>query len=200
MAMERNNNPTLFSEDFFKNYNIKYPIIQAPMAGGASCPTLVAAVAQAGCIGFLAAGYLSALEVEKLIVETKKRTKQIFGVNLFIYDKIHMAKTVKPQNISAIEKKLGIHKNKAYSEILLDEEIEQKIDLIIKHEIKIVSFTFGIPEKKYLEKLRKNNIYLIGNCTNIIEAKIIENAGFDALVAQGIEAGGASSFIFKSSC
>ncbi|MFE7403526.1 nitronate monooxygenase, partial [Streptomyces sp. NPDC057557] len=38
----------------------RYPVVQAPMAGGASCPQLVAAVAEAGGLGFLAAGYKTA--------------------------------------------------------------------------------------------------------------------------------------------
>ncbi len=196
MAQDTSGKPILFSEEFYKKYNIKYPIIQAPMAGGASCPLLVAAVAQEGCIGFLAGGYLNSLELEKQIIDTKKLTAKIFGVNLFIYDKIKVKNVLKPQNITVLEKEFGIHKNKTYTDIILDEELEQKINIILKHEIKIVSFTFGLPEKKYLEKLRKNNIYLIGNCTNIIEAKIIESEYLDALVAQGVEAGGhRSSFL-----
>lgn len=183
------NLPKIFSNDFYKLFHLKYPIIQAPMAGGASSPNLVAAVANEGILGFLAAGYLSTEIFEKQIIETKAKTNTIFGVNLFIIDPLIQNNFIKPENICAIEKELGIFKTKKIK-IHIDEEIENKIDIIIKHNVKVVSFTFGLPNKKLIEKLKKHNIYTIGSSTNIIEAKIIEDLGLDAVVAQGIEAGG----------
>ena len=61
-----------------------YPIIQAPMAGGASNPVLAAAVSNAGGLGFLAAGYKTAEEVRQEIEETRQLTKEPFGVNVFV--------------------------------------------------------------------------------------------------------------------
>jgi nitronate monooxygenase len=159
------------------------------MAGGGSSPLLVSSVANEGVLGFLAAGYLSAEALEKQILETKLKTNNIFGVNLFIIDPINKKNVLKPESICNIEKKLGIYRSKKLN-ISLDEQTENKIDLFIKHKIKFVSFTFGVPSKKLIDKLKKNNIYTIGSCTNIIEAKIIEEAGLDAVVAQGVEAGG----------
>ena len=159
------------------------------MAGGGSTPALVSSVANEGIIGFLAAGYLSAEMLEKQILETKLKTNNIFGVNLFIIDAINEKNVLKPENICNIEKKLGIYKSKKIN-ISLDEEVEQKIELLVKHNIKVVSFTFGLPSKNLIDYLKKNNIYTIGSCTNVIEAKIVEEAVLDAVVAQGVEAGG----------
>src|SRR5688572_12472117 len=64
--------------------NIKYPIIQAPMAGGVTTPELIAAVSNAGGLGMLGAGYMSPEEIQKNIQEIKQLTKNPFGVNLFI--------------------------------------------------------------------------------------------------------------------
>ena len=63
---------------------MEYPIIQAPMAGGASNPVLAAAVSNAGGLGFLAAGYKTAEEVRQDITETRQLTKKPFGVNVFV--------------------------------------------------------------------------------------------------------------------
>jgi len=52
------------SNHLFSSLGVKYPIIQAPMAGGPSSPALVSAVSNAGGIGFLASGYLSAAALE----------------------------------------------------------------------------------------------------------------------------------------
>jgi hypothetical protein len=60
------------------------PIVQAPMAGGASTPALTAAVADAGGYGFVAAGHLSAEGLREAIVTTRTLTGAPFGVNLFV--------------------------------------------------------------------------------------------------------------------
>lgn len=62
---------------------IRLPIIQAPMGGGATTPTLIASVANAGGLGSLAAGYLSPAEMRKTIKEIRSLTKHPFNVNLF---------------------------------------------------------------------------------------------------------------------
>ena len=60
------------------------PVIQAPMGGGPSRPELVAAVNEAGGLGFLAAGYKTVDEMTAEIVATKQVTDLPFGVNVFV--------------------------------------------------------------------------------------------------------------------
>ena len=60
------------------------PIVLAPLAGGPSTPELAAAVADAGGLGFLAAGYLSADALGERIERTRALTQRPFGVNLFV--------------------------------------------------------------------------------------------------------------------
>ena len=64
---------------------VKYPIIQAPMAGGASTPKLAATVSAAGGLGFLAAGYKTAEEMRNEIEEVRKLTGRPFGVDCFYF-------------------------------------------------------------------------------------------------------------------
>src|SRR5215218_4051752 len=59
------------------------PVVLAPLAGGPSTPELCAAVSEAGGLGFLAAGYLSASELGRRIERTRELTSRPFGVNLF---------------------------------------------------------------------------------------------------------------------
>lgn len=63
---------------------MRYPIIQAPMAGGASTPKLAASVSNAGGLGFLAAGYKTAEEMKDEIGQTRQLTERPFGVNVFV--------------------------------------------------------------------------------------------------------------------
>ena len=60
------------------------PIVLAPLAGGPSTPELAAAVSEAGGLGFLAAGYLSADALGERIARTRELTERPFGVNLFV--------------------------------------------------------------------------------------------------------------------
>src|SRR5690348_6939573 len=63
---------------------LRHPIVQAPLAGGASTPGLTAAVSEAGGFGFLAGGYLTSEALEARIEEVRNRTSAPFGVNLFV--------------------------------------------------------------------------------------------------------------------
>ena len=59
------------------------PVVGAPLSGGASTSALAAAVSEAGGFGFLAAGYKTAVEVQREIEQVRTRTQRPFGVNLF---------------------------------------------------------------------------------------------------------------------
>jgi nitronate monooxygenase len=61
----------------------RVPIVQAPLGGGPSTPRLAAAVAQAGGLGFLAAGYKTAEAVAADINGLRSLTREPFGVNMF---------------------------------------------------------------------------------------------------------------------
>ncbi|WP_186646641.1 NAD(P)H-dependent flavin oxidoreductase [Fluviispira vulneris] len=188
--------PKFLSHDFYAQHNIKIPVIQGPMAGGFSLPPLVSAVIKNNCIGFLAAGYLSAQVLEKQIVEVKNAANGLFGVNLFMVDKKKAVIYNKPEILAKIEKKLKIPIQKKIN-FAVNEDNDAKIDIILKQGVKLVSFTFGLPKKKWVEKLRDNNVYLVGSCTNIEEAKAVEKMGLDAIVVQGIETGGHRSSFLK---
>lgn len=63
---------------------IKYPIIQAGMAGGATTPELVSAVLNAGGLGILAASRLTSTQLREAILKIKSKTQNPFGVNILL--------------------------------------------------------------------------------------------------------------------
>src|SRR6476660_1881423 len=63
--------------------DLDVPVVQAPMAGGPSTPSLAAAVSGVGGLGFLAAGYKPPAAVLADIAATRDLTQQPFGVNVF---------------------------------------------------------------------------------------------------------------------
>lgn len=175
--------------------NIQYPIIQAPMAGGVTSSELVAAVSNAGGLGMIGAGYLTSSQLEKQIKEIRTLTDKNFGVNLFVPTPYEMDK-----------KKLETA-NQYLHEILTELEIKdeppqlptyeadlntfhEQIDILIEEKIPVCSFTFGLPSKEVETKLKQNSSLLIGTATTVQEALLNEKAGMDAVVVQGVEAGG----------
>lgn len=175
-----------------ENLGIRYPIIQAGMAGGITTPELVAAVSNAGGLGTLGAGYLSAEQTRDSIRKIKQLTDKPFAVNLFTPE----TPEVRDAEISqANEWLLPFREALNISEVPDIREIgtagfEQQIEMIIDEQVPVCSFTFGIPAQKTLQQLKEKHIVLIGTATTVEEAKANEESGMDMVVMQGSEAGG----------
>ncbi|MDR4894539.1 MULTISPECIES: NAD(P)H-dependent flavin oxidoreductase [unclassified Chryseobacterium] len=178
-----------------KKLGIQYPVIQAPMFGVSTVQMAVAA-AKAGCLGSLALADLSADQSVELIREMKKLTDKPFAANIFVH---HI-----PEVTDALKEKYGktklfieqLAKENAIEVHLRDlEEISvngyhEQVDAIIQENCKILSFTFGNLDDQSIQKLKENGVTLIGTCTSVREALLLENSGIDIICVQGIEAGG----------
>lgn len=171
--------------------NVSLPIIQAPMSGGATTPELVAAVSNAGGLGSFGVGYMQPEDIRAAIKKTRLLTKKPFSVNLFVPEK-HEAL---PENILAMQSILTTVT--AELNIIIDiptapylPSFDEQMKVIIEEKIPIVSFTFGIPDQKYLSILKRNKIIVIGTATSVHEALLWQMHGAHLIVAQGAEAGG----------
>lgn len=170
---------------------IQHPIIQAPMAGGATTPELVAAVSNAGGLGSLGAGYMAPDDIRRAIKKIRELTNKPFSVNLFIPQE-HEASQEQIQNacndIQQCSKELG-QKTKPVS-APYTQSFEEQIRVVIEENVSIFNFTFGILDEIWIKQLRSNNTLLIGTATTLLEAQALEEHGVDMIVAQGCEAGG----------
>lgn len=174
---------------------IRYPIIQAPMAGGVTTSELVAAVSNSGGLGMIGAGYMTPNQIREQIREVKKLTKKPFGVNLFVpvpYTVNGDVLIKTKQILHPIEKKLKVPAGELripnFQEDL--EAFNRQIEVMVEEGIAVCSFTFGIPNKEILALLKQHSIAAIGTATTVEESLLVEKAGFDAVVVQGSEAGG----------
>jgi nitronate monooxygenase len=174
-----------------KILGVRIPLIQAPMAGPVTTPELIAAVANAGGLGSLGAGYMNPNDMRNTISAIRQLTDKPFAVNLFVPEN-HSASVEQLKTMQTIltnvcqELKIEIDVPRAPFLPAFDEQIE----IIIEEKIPICSFTFGVPSQTSIAKLKKQNIILIGTATCLEEAKLLENSGMDIIVAQGSEAGG----------
>jgi nitronate monooxygenase len=167
-----------------------HPIVQAPLAGGPSTPELTAAVSGAGGLGFLAAGYRSADAARSDIARTRELTPAPFGVNLFFLSETaveHDRVSVYAHRLEPEARRYGIELGEARFE---DDAFDAKLALVLAARVPIVSFTFGCPSSDVIERLHERDIAVWVTVTEVEEAIVAGDAGADALIVQGVEAGG----------
>ncbi|MFJ9924809.1 nitronate monooxygenase [Streptomyces misionensis] len=170
---------------------LPHPIVQAPMAGGVSVPELAAAVSGAGGLGFLAAGYKTADGMYQEIKRLRGLTDRPFGVNVFM---------PQPEHAESGAVEVYAHQlagEAAWYETELgdpdggrDDGYDAKLAVLLDDPVPAVSFHFGVPSPEALERLRRAGTVTLVTATTAEEALAVERAGADAVIAQGVEAGG----------
>ena len=171
--------------------NIEHPILQAPMAGGGDTPALVVAVCEAGGAGSIGGAYLAPEQITAAATAIRGRTNRAFGVNLF-------APSVAPSLTNDASAALA-RLSPFFAEAGLQPptlpnasgyDFEEQLAAALDTGAAIFSFTFGIMPPAVIEAAKERGMFVMGTATTVREAIELENAGVDAVVAQGAEAGG----------
>lgn len=155
-------------------------VVLAPLAGGPGTPELAAAVSNAGGLGFLAGGYLTADELARRIARTRELTDAPIGVNLFVLRDAPVDEASLGRYARELEPEahaLGVELGEPRFE---DDELDGKLEVVADARVEVVSFTFGFPE-------RHDGWATV---TSVDEARGARRRGASALVVQGTEAGG----------
>ena len=169
---------------------LRHPIVLAPLAGGVTTPELVAAVGEAGGVGFIGAGYRTAADTAAQIDAVRALTAAPFGVNVFVprRDPVNPAALAAYLASLAPEaERLGVAVGEPRDE---DDAWEAKISLLTEHPVPVVSFTFACPPAAVVAALRAAGSEVWVTVTSAAEARAAREAGAQALVCQGAEAGG----------
>jgi nitronate monooxygenase len=173
-----------------RRLGLAHPIIQAPMAGGATTPVLVAAASEAGALGFIAAAYLQPEEIIEMGREVHARTSRPFGVNLF-------APLPAPDRPDDADRALAIVAE-AHAELGLPAptvpsssgfDFDAQLRAALEIRASAFSFTFGMLPAHAADAVHARDMFVIGTATTVEEAILLEASGADAVVAQGSEAG-----------
>ncbi len=181
------------SEQFMRRLGLKHPIIQAPMAG-TSTAELAAAVSNAGGLGSLGMAACSAPQARAMIERTRAQTAAPFNANVFCHQSVPRDPRREQQwlrHLAPLFEQVGAplptELKSLYESFLVDGAM---FDMLLEQKPAVVSFHFGLPERERVQALRRAGCYTVATATNLQEAARIEAAGVDAIVAQGIEAGG----------
>jgi len=166
-----------------------HPVVVAPMAGGPSTPAVVAVAAEAGALGFLAAGYKTAAQMEAEMDEVSRTTSGPFGVNLFVPG----TPTAQLDELRAYQRALAAEAEPlgvALGEPSWDDDHWQsKIDVLVRRQPAVVSFAMGCPSAGVLRAFSDAGTLTMVTVTSEHDARLALEAGSDLLCLQGTEAG-----------
>jgi len=172
-------------------WDIMVPIVGAPMAGGPGNPALAAAVSNAGGLGFVPAGYLSAERFAEDIAAARAATTGPLGVNLFV-PQPSVADWVQLDYYAEELEEIADHYQVEVGHPRFgdDDEWERKLEVVADVRPELVSFTFGVPPPDVIRRLGALGLLVMVTVTSAYEAGVAVAAGADSLVVQGPAAGG----------
>lgn len=180
-------------DHLLRKLGIELPIIQAPMAG-VSTAEMAAAVSNAGGLGSIGVGSVDADATRQMIAAVRAKTNRPFNVNVFCHRQAVADNAREAAWIARLDPEFARFGAKApkclteiYSSFLVD---YAKLAVLVAERPAIVSFHFGLPSREQIDALRAAGIVLMATATSLEEGRSIAAAGFDAVVAQGYEAGG----------
>jgi nitronate monooxygenase len=169
---------------------IQYPILLAPMAGGPSCPELAAAVSNTGGLGSLGAAYQGPVRIAEDLRRMRALTDKPFNVNLFALD-YGRQPALDPEPMLAVMREIYARFGLAPPQAPppASDPFPAEIEAVLEAPPAVFSFTFGIPPANIIGRLKERGIFILGTATTVLEGRRLFEAGADAIVAQGVEAG-----------
>jgi nitronate monooxygenase len=172
-------------------WDISVPVVGAPMAGGPGTPALAAAVTNAGGLGFIPAGYISAERFADDVAAARKMTTGPLGVNLFVPQPSvadWVALDYYAEELENVAEHYQVEVGRP--EFGDDDDWERKLEVVADIRPELVSFTFGVPPPDVIRRLGALGLLVMVTVTSAYEAGVAVAAGADSLVVQGPDAGG----------
>jgi nitronate monooxygenase len=176
---------------FTQRLNLKWPILQAPM-GWLSTPALAAAVSNAGGLGGLGMWGFSAEDAERRVAGFRQQSAGSLNVNYPLWPEPRIT----PEASEAMRKQLQPHYDAKglgavpKPEGAASEVSREHLAMLLRVRPQMVSFHFGLPGPEVMQAIKSAGIFVICSATTVAEAKLLEERGVDAVIAQGTEAGG----------
>ena len=171
-----------------------YPIIQGPL-GGLSSQRLTAAVSNFGGLGSFGAHSLAPDRIAEVIAQIRSLTTKPFAVNLWVSMEDDGARSSDERAFNRSLAPLAVHlaelgaARPEYTPYV-PTRFEDQARVLLDAAVPAFSFIFGIPPREVLDECRRKKIVTIGTATSPEEAAALDEAGVDAIVASGFEAGG----------
>jgi nitronate monooxygenase len=173
-------------------FGIDVPIVQAPMAG-AGLADLAIAVSEAGALGSLPCALLTPEQFRTQFGIIRQRTSRPINVNFFCHQTPEpnaAREAIWRRRLDCYYRELGIDPMAPVPTSNRAPFGEQFCALVEELRPKVVSFHFGLPDQALLARVVSTGAKIVSSATTVDEARWLEAAGCDAIIAQGVEAGG----------
>jgi nitronate monooxygenase len=171
---------------------VEYPIIQAPMAG-VQGSALAIAVCEAGGLGSLPCALLSPAAMREELGRIAARTSKPYNVNFFCHEPpVPNAEREASWRVALAPyyREFGLDLNAIPAAAGRAPFSDVAADVLSDFKPAVVSFHFGLPSADLLRRVRAWGAKVLSSATTVDEARWLEAHGADAIVAQGLEAGG----------
>jgi nitronate monooxygenase len=173
---------------------IDYPIIQGPL-GGLSTQRLTATVSNFGGLGSFGAHGLGPSAIKDVIAEIRELTTRPFAINLWVSTEDEGARTSGREEFARSLAHVARHIEALGAPLPeykphVPVRFEDQVRVLLDAKVPVFSFIVGVPPKEILEECRTQGIVTIGTATTAAEARVLDEAGVNVIVASGFEAGG----------
>ena len=168
------------------------PIIQAPMAS-AQDSAMVIAACRAGAVGSLPCAMLTVEQAEKEVATIREATDKPFNINFFCHKSpaVNTAADEKwLKTLTPYYREAGLDSSSLPEAAARSPFDESFCQLVEQCKPAVVSFHFGLPDVHLLERVKAAGCLIISSATTGAEAQWLAARGCDAIIAQGVEAGG----------
>lgn len=171
------------------------PIVQGPFGSGLSAVELVVAVSGAGGLGSFGVHHLDSAGIAEVARAIRARTQKPFALNLWIpfedaddpqidddafaraaaalrpyFDELHVPLPQRPARFAP--------------------PFAEQMEAVLEARPAVFSCVYGVPSPETIARCRQAGIATAGTATTVDEARALESAGIDLIVASGFEAGG----------
>ncbi|MGY6040589.1 NAD(P)H-dependent flavin oxidoreductase [Aeromonas sp. AE23HZ002T15] len=171
---------------------IRYPIIQAPMAGVQDC-ALALAVSAAGGLGSVPAAMLSPAELRRSLSLLRESGSGPFNINFFCHHQQELDPVEERrwrQTLAPYYAELGLAADASVSSPSRAPFNAEHAAILAEFKPAVVSFHFGLPAPELLDSVKSWGAKVLASATTVAEARWLAEHGADAIIAQGLEAGG----------
>jgi nitronate monooxygenase len=171
---------------------IALPIVQAPMAG-VQGSALALAVSDAGGLGSLPCALLGVDDIRREVAAIRAQTSRPFNVNFFCHHPPAPDAERERAWLAALEpyyRELGVEPPSGTGGPPRLSFSAETASLIEELSLPVVSFHFGLPSSELVARVKKTGATILSSATTVEEARWLEANGVDAVIAQGVEAGG----------
>lgn len=180
-----------------RRLGIRWPIVQGPFGGGLSTPRLAATVSARGGLGSYGAHIHDGEAIVAAAASIRALTAAPFALNLWVSNQDPGGLDFTAEDVARLGRvfapyfaELGAPLPEPPTPRQVGQRFDDQVQALLEARPPVFSFVFGVPSATVLAECRRRDIVTVGAATSIAEARALDEAGVDVIVATGSEAGG----------